>query len=400
MLIEKNNNNKNILISFYYKHKSGGFTKRLYQAYLALANAGYHIHYFSTEILPVKHTNIHPHLIRLTSQPGSARFWVGFFYHAVKQARAFKSHYGDNSHYRIKGYIAFSFFYGALASITRNNKNEKQWVFIRGDDLYGSRSKSLAPLRIAIHYLLEKISIRSAYYVICTNKSMMEAIAKRSGHREKIHYLPNNIPRYISHTAYVTKSKHRARAQNSKQWTFVTASVINPRKQQLVVLQALNQLPSNSWHYTLIGADIEHTGYEAILRDYVQKHQLTNNVEFLGWQEDIITPIRRCDLFIFPTTMEGSPNALLEALGTGIPCIGSDIPEVAEILRFPELTFSHRYPSSLQKILQAFIDDKSVRRSIAEKTALCRKNYEFDWDTRLVQFFESDALLGHRVSKA
>lgn len=48
-------------------------------------------------------------------------------------------------------------------------------------------------------------------------------------------------------------------------------------------------------------------------------------VEFLGLQLDTPPLFERADVFIMPSYAEGLSNALLEALGTGTPCIGTDV---------------------------------------------------------------------------
>ena len=46
--------------------------------------------------------------------------------------------------------------------------------------------------------------------------------------------------------------------------------------------------------------------------------------------------LRAADIFAIPSRYEGMSNALLEALCAGLPCIASDIPAQAEVVRFPE----------------------------------------------------------------
>ena len=47
---------------------------------------------------------------------------------------------------------------------------------------------------------------------------------------------------------------------------------------------------------------------------------------------DIPLRLSAADFFLLPTTAEGSSNAILEAMGCGLPIISSNIPENLEIL--------------------------------------------------------------------
>jgi glycosyltransferase involved in cell wall biosynthesis len=45
----------------------------------------------------------------------------------------------------------------------------------------------------------------------------------------------------------------------------------------------------------------------------------------LGYQVDVQDYLRAADIFVLPTRMEGLPNALLEAMATGLSCVASNI---------------------------------------------------------------------------
>ena len=50
-----------------------------------------------------------------------------------------------------------------------------------------------------------------------------------------------------------------------------------------------------------------------------------------GWQADLGPALSAADAFVFPSLTEGMPNALLAALGFGLPCVASDIPAHREL---------------------------------------------------------------------
>lgn len=368
--------NKGGVISFYYKHKPGGFTKRLYKVYMVLAQEGYDVHYFSMETLPVEHPNIHRHLVEVNTGQNEWLLWPMYFIKSVFAARSLWKKID------IKGYVVFSFFYAVLSVFSMQRSN-KLWVFIRGDDVYDSQFKSFPRLRAAVHRLLEFIGMNASNKVICTNKRLMQSLINRGCEEERLYYLPNNIP-----TVSVVSGERESSSDCI--WKFATASVLNPRKEQLLILKALSLVSSKNWSYQLIGADVENTGYERILREYVKEQGMESNVHFLGWRNDVSELISQCDLFLFSTSHEGSPNALLEALGVGVACMGSDIPEVAEILKYPELTFSNDSPEELSEKLDRYICSDSYRKGVLEQTSMCKSEFDFDWGERLLQLIEVD----------
>lgn len=71
----------------------------------------------------------------------------------------------------------------------------------------------------------------------------------------------------------------------------------------------------------------------------VEQFRLGEKVSFLGVRSDVPELLRMADVFLFPSTREGLPGALLEACASGLPCVVSDIPPCREIAeRIPGVT--------------------------------------------------------------
>jgi glycosyltransferase involved in cell wall biosynthesis len=55
-------------------------------------------------------------------------------------------------------------------------------------------------------------------------------------------------------------------------------------------------------------------------------------VHFAGQRTDVAAILSALDVFVYPSHSEGMPNALLEAMAAGLPCVASDIPVHRSIL--------------------------------------------------------------------
>ena len=63
---------------------------------------------------------------------------------------------------------------------------------------------------------------------------------------------------------------------------------------------------------------------EEKLKELIYSLKLQKNVFLCGVTKNIEKSLTEADLFVLPSIYEGFPNALLEAMSTGLPCIASD----------------------------------------------------------------------------
>ena len=69
---------------------------------------------------------------------------------------------------------------------------------------------------------------------------------------------------------------------------------------------------------------------EGSLRNKLQKLidnlGLHNYVKLMGQTSDVVSVLETADIFVLPSLYEGMPNALMEAMAAGVPCISTDCP--------------------------------------------------------------------------
>ena len=85
------------------------------------------------------------------------------------------------------------------------------------------------------------------------------------------------------------------------------------------------------------------------LQIQANKLGLKDKVIFAGWRQDVLEILSGCDLFIFPSLLEGLSNSILEAMTCNLPCLVSDIVENREIITNPEQRFPADQPDILSK---------------------------------------------------
>lgn len=109
----------------------------------------------------------------------------------------------------------------------------------------------------------------------------------------------------------------------------VTVARLSPEKSLATLIDAMALLPRD----LVSGLDVYGDGaMRAELADLITERGLHGRVNLLGWVPDIVLELKRYDLFVLPSTAEGMPYALLEAMGVGLPVVTTDVPGNVEAL--------------------------------------------------------------------
>ena len=93
------------------------------------------------------------------------------------------------------------------------------------------------------------------------------------------------------------------------------------QKRQDLLIDAFNIISSKYPEYKLNLYGDGFTYDEKILRD---KAKGNANIFFMGATKDVAGAIQNAKMFVLPSDYEGIPNALLEAMSIGVPCISTD----------------------------------------------------------------------------
>ena len=100
-------------------------------------------------------------------------------------------------------------------------------------------------------------------------------------------------------------------------------------------------------------------------------------------------------LFCLPSTLEGLPVALLEAMNYGNCCVASDIPEDLEALEDYGYTFRNRDPEDLRRVLAELLANPGMVRAKRDQ-AREHVRRDYSWDRATTQLEELYRLLVYK----
>ncbi|MBR6729510.1 MAG: glycosyltransferase [Clostridia bacterium] len=106
--------------------------------------------------------------------------------------------------------------------------------------------------------------------------------------------------------------------------TIVSVGRLNTQKNQKMLIEAFAEIADRYPEYRLViwGEGPEETGLKAL----IEKLQVSQRVILPGPSRKVLQEIYQDSVFVLPSDFEGMPNALMEALALGLPCISTDCP--------------------------------------------------------------------------
>ncbi len=120
---------------------------------------------------------------------------------------------------------------------------------------------------------------------------------------------------------------------------------------------------------------------------------LMNRVRFLGQRADVRDLLADSDVFVMPSSSEGCPHALLEAMACGVPVVATrvgGIPEIVEDGR-SGLLVPPNDPVALRDGLRSVLADDDLRVALSA-AARCRVEEAFDEASAAARMGEQYAL--------
>jgi glycosyltransferase involved in cell wall biosynthesis len=113
---------------------------------------------------------------------------------------------------------------------------------------------------------------------------------------------------------------------------------------------------------------------------HVQKRQYGFKIHVYPYVVNLLEIMACHDVVLVPSYWDPSPNVALEAIGLGIPVIGSNTPGLAAILQTTNLLFENGNQHDFLRCL-ANIAKKEGYASAKTSISQIRKRYQFDWES-------------------
>ena len=71
---------------------------------------------------------------------------------------------------------------------------------------------------------------------------------------------------------------------------------------------------------------------EESIKEQVNNLHLDKNIFFCGLTDDVYSVMESSDIFVLPSLFEGMPMTLIEAMGTGMPILASNVGGIPDMI--------------------------------------------------------------------
>lgn len=176
--------------------------------------------------------------------------------------------------------------------------------------------------------------VYNAFDALVTNSEAIEEFLRDIGVTTRVEYIPNGVNLQRFHPVR-TEREQQSRESLRQRFgipahhpVIVMVGAIMPRKGPDKVLQAWRSLLPRfgDAHVLCVGprADTHDPKLKVFgdqIAELVEGSGAAHQVHFTGIVEDVENYLRAADLFVLASNREGTPNSVLEAMATGLPCL-------------------------------------------------------------------------------
>lgn len=296
--------------------------------------------------------------------------WARYFYEAFASGKAFK------------GKMPIIFIQAAIAS-TLNSIDSKNFSLIK--KIY---SKSIIPQ----FNFIEKKAIEMSDKVVVLSCARKREIRDFYNLRnKKIKVIPPGVDLKVFKPSIREKYILRDLELPEDSKIILTVCRLAYGKNLEMLFRAFCRIKNKNTYLVIVGDGLERTYLEQLAR----KLKIIDKIRFLGTRKDVAKIYSIADVFVLPSKYEGFGHVFLEAMASGVPCIGlkSDYPNVIvateEIIEDSKTGYCvdpYSIEDLAEKIEKIILNDELRHQMGCASRNICEKKYS--WENHVINLIK------------
>jgi len=249
-------------------------------------------------------------------------------------------------------------------------------VSLRGGDVPGTQPEQLAFFHKMTKPLIKLIWKRAAFVV--ANSVGLAALARKTSPELDIPVIPNGVD------LDTYRPPDNDEKQEKAPFRFLFVGRASREKNLPEALEALSRLKKFSWTFQIVGDGPMLQSWKGA----AHRLGIEDRVEFSGWRPRGKLPdiYRNCHAFLFPSTSEGMPNVVLEALASGLPVIATRIRGNVDLVCHDKSGFLYDPGdrAALSHYLLNYMRDAALRSRLSREARI--RAEQFSWEKAALSY--------------
>ncbi len=230
-------------------------------------------------------------------------------------------------------------------------------------DSYFNHGSLSAKILAPVMFFRMKYALKMADFSIYVTKDFLQGRYPTTG-------------KYCSASNVVIKAhKIRAKHKNTVKKIMFIGSLNTKYKGLTDLILALSYINDDNIELNVLGG-----GDKKYYIELIDKLGIEDRVVFsppLPGGDSVLEWLSKGDIYVHPSHTEGLPRSLIEAMSVGLPCIGTTVGGIPELLQESCLV-PPRKPELLSNKLLEFIQSPSLRMELSKVNLSRSKEYESD----------------------
>ena len=172
----------------------------------------------------------------------------------------------------------------------------------------------------------------------------------------------------------LVKQRH---IKTTKTNTIITVGRLTDQKNQELLIRAFSNSNFKSWQLIIIGDGEYREKYTHLIKEL----GIADHVKLVGNITNVADYYNEASIFALTSNYEGFPNALIEAMYFGLPCVSTDCPSgPSDIINDGEngFLFPVNDQIQLEKKLSILMSDSSIRNQFSKNALLSAAHFEVE----------------------
>lgn len=130
--------------------------------------------------------------------------------------------------------------------------------------------------------------------------------------------------------------------------------------------------------------------YQQMFMEKARQLDVSDRVDFAGRVppgQAVIEQLDSADIFVLPSFTEGLPRSLIEAIARGLPCIGTRVGGIRELLSDEDLVVPGDAGELAQKIMAVMRDQKTLEKMARRNLQKAKEYRSSELNKRRVEFY-------------